>query len=75
MVLRQRIKNVITVKNVKVLDAFPKVEAACQEGSPVSGAGSFFFHWFYVLTAFCFSDGALIYCDSVSHNFGNKGLF
>lgn len=41
MVLRQRIRNVITFKNVKVLDAFPKVEAACQEGSPVSGAGKF----------------------------------
>jgi len=41
MVLRQRIKNIVDIKTVKVLDAFPKVEKVCQEGSPISGAGRF----------------------------------
>lgn len=42
MVLRQRFKNVINAKNVRVLDAFPKLESECLEGSPVSGAGNYY---------------------------------
>ncbi|EEB11211.1 Endoplasmic reticulum-golgi intermediate compartment protein, putative [Pediculus humanus corporis] len=37
MVLRQRFKKVVSLKSVKVLDAFPKVDNSCRESSPVGG--------------------------------------
>ncbi|KAL0272556.1 UNVERIFIED_CONTAM: hypothetical protein PYX00_005484 [Menopon gallinae] len=40
MVLRQRLKKVVSLKTVKVLDAFPKVDEACRETSPIGGTAS-----------------------------------
>ncbi|KAK6638247.1 hypothetical protein RUM44_008676 [Polyplax serrata] len=37
MVLRQRLKKVVSLKTVKVLDAFPKVDQSCRESSPIGG--------------------------------------
>lgn len=48
MALRQRLKKVVSVKTFKVLDAFPKVDDACRETSPIGGTGQFdgFEKWF-----------------------------
>lgn len=41
MVLRQRLKKVVSLKTVKVLDAFPKVDQSCRESSPIGGTRKF----------------------------------
>lgn len=42
MVLRQRLRKVVSLKTIKVLDAFPKVDQSCRQTSPIGGTCIYF---------------------------------